>query len=879
MNGPFYREEAKRYYRNRENIEKKWLDRFGSVSRDNDYQRNRECLAEVFNMLDIVMDICIEDFRKTHRIVAIEIEGKTPVYTFALADEESRTNGGYGEGETVSFSMPGNFARRVKVLRMIGYDLSDELFYDTRYLRNETAHGNQTIILQNMKIGYDETMKAMRTISDALIILGKLPESMRSPSFEMMRVREGDTLLGGVYTIGPFLGEGGMSRVYEASQKRSRRRLAVKEFKPGIRPEEAVRRESEILSGLHHERIPQVCDAFSENGTYYIVMQYIDGTALDGCEARRRLTDDDKLAVTDGICDILRYLYSAEGGLLAADLSPSNILVDDRKQAYLLDPGVREEGTGAAGAGTPAYCAPEVLAGKKQDERSDIYSLGCILWFLYTGRSPAEMDRISDEEFAKTLPPGAIQEIIRVCTQRNPGERYQSLEEFRQALASARASLGKEPEKARAGEEKAPGTRAREEEKKAPAARAQAEKEKAPGTGRLSGAKRWILPAVVLAAVLIVCALAYTGAFTGKRPEKDGRVTASMPEDHVMVFEDPMLELEIRNMTGIDSGEIMLSDVWALRELSLSGCGIKDISALGELKNLEYLDLSANQITDISALSSLDGLRELLLEGNEIRDPRPLSGLTKLEKLDVGNNRIDSPAFLENMGNLRELAAGNNPVSGEDIKDALTGRSLQSLNLCGLGLTDCAWIGSMSGLKALYLSDNRISDITPLANLTDLTALYLENNGISDILALSSLSDLEELDLQHNPVGSLEPIRGLSKITWLDVRDCGLPDLSPAASMKMLVSVDASSNQIADLSPLSGLVRLSYLDVSNNALSGGVEPLAGLKALTYLDIRQNEIRDISALKGLSALRRLYLSGNPIEDLSVLDSLNLEEIRE
>ena len=117
MNGPFYREEAKRYYRNRENIEKKWLDRFGSVSRDNDYQRNRECLAEVFNMLDIVMDICIEDFRKTHRIVAIEIEGKTPVYTFALADEESRTNGGYGEEETVSFSMPGNFARRVKVLR------------------------------------------------------------------------------------------------------------------------------------------------------------------------------------------------------------------------------------------------------------------------------------------------------------------------------------------------------------------------------------------------------------------------------------------------------------------------------------------------------------------------------------------------------------------------------------------------------------------------------------------------------------------------------------------------------------------------------------------------------------------------------------------
>lgn len=858
--GPFYREEAKRYYRNQENIEKKWLDRFGSVSRDNDYQRNRDCLAEVFNMLDIVMEICIEDFRKTHRIVEINIEGKTPVYTFDLTDDETRTNDGDGQAETVSFSMPGNFARRVRVLRMVGYDLSDDLFYETRYLRNETTHGNRTIILQNMKIGYDETMKAMHTMSDSLIKLGKLPEAMRSPTFEMMRIREGDTLLGGVYTIGPFLGEGGMSRVYEASQRRSRRRLAVKEFKPGIRPEEAVRRESEILSGLRHERIPQVYDAFSENGTYYIVMQYIDGIPLDRCAASHRLTDGDKLEIMGGVCEILCDLYSAEGGLVIADLSPSNILVDEGKQPYLLDPGVREEGTNAVRAGTPAYCAPEVLAGKEQDERSDIYSLGCILWFLYTGRSPADLDMITDDEFAKILPPGIIQEIIRVCTQRNPEERYQSPEELGQMLEKARALRGEEPERAQ-------------------------EKEESPVTpGRLSGekrsgAKRMILPAVILAAVLIVCAAVYAGVFSKKTPESGSPVTASMPEDHVMVFEDPMLELEMRGITGIERGEIMLSDVWELRELSLSSCGIKDISALRELKNLEYLDLTANRITDISPLSGLEGLKELRLEGNEISDARPLSGLTKLIRLDIGKNRVDSPAFLENLGNLRELAAGNNPLSEKDIQAALKGRSLTSLNLCGLALTDCKWIGEMSGLTALYLSDNRISDITPLANLNELTALYLENNGISDISALSGLSKLEELDLQHNPVGSLERIRGLTAITWLDVKDCGLTDLGPAASMKVLASIDAGGNRIDDLSPLSGLVRLSYLDVSDNALSGDVEPLAGLKTLTYLDLRDNEIRDISALKDLSALRRLYVSGNPIEDLSVLDSLNLEDPEE
>lgn len=62
------REEAKQLYRQNDNIRRKWLDQYGSVSRDNAYQQNRVCLSELFNMLDIVMEICIEDFRRTHRV-------------------------------------------------------------------------------------------------------------------------------------------------------------------------------------------------------------------------------------------------------------------------------------------------------------------------------------------------------------------------------------------------------------------------------------------------------------------------------------------------------------------------------------------------------------------------------------------------------------------------------------------------------------------------------------------------------------------------------------------------------------------------------------------------------------------------------------------
>ena len=101
---PNYRDEAKLYYRNKKNIEAKWLDQYGNMSRDNDYQRNRACMGEVFNMLDVVMVICIEDFRRSHSIIAIDIIGRTPVYTFALQNGDPAKDS--PDKDSVTFSMP-----------------------------------------------------------------------------------------------------------------------------------------------------------------------------------------------------------------------------------------------------------------------------------------------------------------------------------------------------------------------------------------------------------------------------------------------------------------------------------------------------------------------------------------------------------------------------------------------------------------------------------------------------------------------------------------------------------------------------------------------------------------------------------------------------
>ena len=929
---PFFREEAKKRYRQKKNIETKWLDQYGNVTGENDYQRNRICLLEVFNMLDIVMEICIEDFRHSHTILSIDFDGNTPVYTFALTSED-----------TVTFSMPGSFARRVKVLRMIGYDLSDELFFDTRFLRNETAHGNQTIILENKGMSYEETMKAMRAMGQALAELGMLPRELLTPTFELLRIREGDTLLGGTYVVQELLGEGGMSRVFAALHRRSGRVFAVKEMKPGALSGERFRQECGILSGLHHERIPQYFDSFSENGTHYLVMQKADGVQLERRVSNHELSDAVKRQIAGEIMDILGYLHSPEIGVVYADLSPDNCLVDGENRAWLIDFGTaaRMYERQVAAAKTPGYSAPEIAAGKPLDRRTDIYALGCILWFLFTGTSPAGIEHKSGQEIAEALAahgttgeqqagrnggsdPDAVRKLaegIRICTEENPDHRFQTVEEVRKAL-----DLGTFTDKEHAVvQDGRPGfggriKRSAGDRVKAGAAAAvlllfamsgilwyRAGRDRSAQSAAGSSYSLTSEAAQVKTAQDVAAqeGEALAGAVQAEAAQagtaQAGTVHVPGPEDHVMDWKDPALEQEMRRLTGISEGEIRLSDVCGLTELSLANCGISDISALGELADLRYLNLNANRIEDISALSTLTGLQVLLLNGNRIADAEPLSSLTQLTELDVGGNRIRTLGFVSRMDKLARLSLDSNELEEETVRSALEGRTLVSLNLSGLGLTDCSWLNGsrrqtekeqngeqvqnreqmqktgQAGLEALYLSRNSIRDISPLADLAGLRKLYLADNGIEDITALAALGGLEELDLQHNPVGDLTPLTGLTELNRLDVKDCSLTDLQPVAGMKKLASVDASDNVISDLTPLSGLDRLSYLDLGSNALSGDLSALGGLEGLNYLDLRNNQIRDIAALKGLTALRRLYLTGNPIEDYTCLHGLALEEL--
>ena len=764
-----FREEAKIRYRDPKNIEAKWLDQYGNINREDDYQRNRTCLTEVFNMLDVVMENCIDDFRHSHVMLSADPLGP---HTFLYSFEGDNAN-------TITFRSPSTFAGRAAALRNIGYTISDDLFYETRLLRNETTHGNQTIILQHMQLSYADTIKAMLSMADTLIELGMLDPKLRIPPFERLRIHEGETLGGGTYTIGALLGEGGMSRVYKATQIRVGRELAVKELKPDTYSDELIGQECALLMKLHHEQIPQIHDVFYENATWYIVMSIVDGETLDRAvkktlsslsadKGTEPLTEADRLSIGRTILNILEYLHGPEVNIVYVDLSPDNIMLDREKKPHLIDFGISSqmEARQFLPAATLGYSAPEVFSREVLDQRADIYSFGYLLRFLYTGLSPLER---AETPTSDLIPDERIAAVINRCTARNAEERFADIAELKAALFPELRST--KPNR-----------------------------------------KGILITSAIAAAACVIGFGLWNNSLMNQEAEQTVVEAPAVPsapsfeesglEDHVMEWNDENLESAMREITDIPDSDLMLRDVWGLQELSLSEKNISDISALSELTNLTNLDLSHNPLEngDLSPLAGLTGLIKLDLYNCGITDLSPLAGLNRLNSLYLGQNNITDLTPLAGVSNLTFLDLQLNPVHNTaaslDTLSTLTG--LVWLDLNGCGTSDLSFIKNLSSLQNVVLSGNEINDITSLEDLTGL--LYL--------------------DLKGNEIDTLSPVSELTALTYLDVSNNQLSgDLHALENMTSLNTLDLHKNNISDISALKGLTSLRYLNLEDNAIT------------------------------------------------------------
>ena len=210
-----------------------------------------------------------------------------------------------------------------------------------------------------------------------------------------------DTLLQNRYRVVRPLGRGGMGAVYEATDLRLSRTVALKETL--VETDElrrAFEREARLLANLRHPALPKVLDHFSEGTGLFLVMEFIPGDDLGVMleQGERSFTTSEVLRFADQLLDAIEYLHKLDPPVLHRDIKPSNLKLVSKSHIVLLDFGLAK---GSAGQMTrtesksllgysPNYSPLEQMQGTGTDERSDLYSLGATLYHLLTGVKPPD---------------------------------------------------------------------------------------------------------------------------------------------------------------------------------------------------------------------------------------------------------------------------------------------------------------------------------------------------------------------------------------------------------------------------------------------------------------------------------------------------------
>jgi len=273
----------------------------------------------------------------------------------------------------------------------------------------------------------------------------------------------------GPYQIINQIGQGGMATVYKAYHANMDRYVALKVLSHQFAQNEEFlarfQHEARLIAKLEHPHILPVHDFGESQGVPYLVMRYLDAGTLKDKMGKNSLTMQEIDHILTQLSDALAYAH--EKGVIHRDLKPSNVMLDQRGDVFLTDFGIAKmlEGspnftlTGAI-TGTPAYMSPEQAQGIKLDQRSDIYSLGIVLYEMMTGRVPFEAETplaVILKHIQDPLPPislikpgthPAVEAVLLKALTKKPEDRFQTTKKFLQAWKSAMQAVRASEEKA-----------------------------------------------------------------------------------------------------------------------------------------------------------------------------------------------------------------------------------------------------------------------------------------------------------------------------------------------------------------------------------------------------------------------------------------------
>jgi serine/threonine protein kinase len=310
--------------------------------------------------------------------------------------------------------------------------------------------------LENLVCRLDSELNIQleKSLSSGMIITSASPAGVSQMPTTFMNVA---SALEGRFQILKELGRGGMGIVFQAHDKELKEQVAIKILSPILSTNSdalaRLKREVSAARRVTHANVIRIHDLSEMNGLHFVTMEYFHGQNLKEYIKANALSNMKAWQIAEQICDGLDAAH--RGGIVHRDLKSQNIIINTAGQIKIIDFGLAHttqmEGLTATGLimGTPEYMAPEQVAGKRVDERADIYSLGIILYELFTGRVPFTGDSAIGVGFMQMKEdpkppremnsqiPAEVERVILKALQKEPSARYSAVSELKSDLGYA----------------------------------------------------------------------------------------------------------------------------------------------------------------------------------------------------------------------------------------------------------------------------------------------------------------------------------------------------------------------------------------------------------------------------------------------------------
>ena len=527
------------------------------------------------------------------------------------------------------------------------------------------------------------------------------------------------------YQILEEIASGGQGTVFRAWDTRSGQVVALKVLHPHLASDSAIldrfHREAQLAAAVSHPNITAIYEVGQDGNSHFIAMEFLPDSIHNLIVSTGRLPVDRAVDICHQSAEALEAAH--QGGIIHRDIKPQNLLVAPDGTVKVTDFGIARATalstmtrTGAL-MGTPNYMSPEQAQGQRVDIRSDIYSLGIVLYQMLTGQLPFEANTPYEviRQHVEQTPervrrlrsdiPSTIERIVNQCLEKDPRRRFQTPAELVQALRQVYPNLG-------SSRRQQPQRQPPQQPQlvAAPERRESRRRERPDTTWMQSWARAWqrahrnrwawtlpIIPIIIALSVAAVrldvvdvgsiAALLSPGAESSE-PANSGSEGDFATSVEVVDIPDANLRTEIaRILRKPDGSPITAGEMARITRFNAPRSNIRDLSGLEYATNLETLALPGNSVTDTKAIAGLTQLRHLNLGENSIGDLTPLAGLTNMQILDLRNNSISDLSPLSGLINLRALFLDENPIT--DLSPLVANPGLVSdveLVLCGLPL-------------------------------------------------------------------------------------------------------------------------------------------------------------------------------------------------